>query len=557
LSEKKLFVRKATGLVREIGPLTAILIVMCNTVGLGWQKRAFQWTAPAIVPENTYVAGVPPIVMSFILVGIVVLLTVWTFAILGAAMPRSGGGYVYISRIISPPVGFLATWVEFFSIAVSYGQIGVAVFEAILIYTRISGLSAAALASTEVLFLGGVVLVVIFAVVASFGVRLTGALLNVIFWIPAALTIVIYGVMLTASPQSVTAGVQALSSVTPDFVVQKALGAGMATSFKGNYWDAVNITNLGAYWAYIGFAASTFVAGEIKEASKTLPRTLFTANFFIIILYISMSLLAFRAASSVGLVHTAQGDFSFFSAYAFLSYPNQLGSLGINLPQAWSPNMAGFAAIGGGMSWITLLIPMFAALWVMNDIPPFILTSSRILFAMAFDRVLPESLANVNERLHSPVNAVIATMVVAFIGCFAESDILVKYLGSSNIIAAYINSGGAVLATDIWDTIFFLFSALAGAMFIFRKKTKAIYDASAYKPKLAGFPAIAVIGILATIGNIWLIYADFQASATFYEAWYLTLLLLVVGGLLYWYYHMRGSRKGVDYSTIYAQIPPE
>jgi amino acid transporter len=362
--------------------------------------------------------------------------------------------------------------------------------------------------------------------------------------------------MLTASPQSVSAGVQALSAVTPDFVVQKALGAGMATSFKGGYWDAVNITNLGAYWAYIGFAASTFVAGEIKEASKTLPRTLFTANFVIIVLYISMTLLAYRAASSVGLVHTPQGDFSFFSAYAFLSYPNQLSSLGINLPQAWSPNMAGFAAIGGGMSWLTLLIPMFAALWVMNDIPPFILTSSRILFAMAFDRVLPESLANVNERLHSPVNAVIATMVVAFIGVFSESDILVKYL-PGNIITAYISSGGAVVATDIWDTIFFLFSALAGAMFIFRKKTRAIYEASAYKPKLAGFPAIAVIGILATIANIWLIYADFQASATWMEAWYLTIILFVVGGLLYWFYHMRGSRKGVDYSTIYAQIPPE
>lgn len=219
--------------------------------------------------------------------------------------------------------------------------------------------------------------------------------------------------------------------------------------------------------------------------------------------------------------------------------------------------MAGFAAIGGGMQWLTLLIPMFAALWVMNDIPPFILTASRILFAMAFDRVLPESLASVNERLHSPINAVIATMLVAFIGVFAESDILVKYLGSSNLLATYINSGGAVVATDIWDTTFFLFSALAGAMFIFRKKTRAIYDASAYKPKLAGLPAIAVIGILATIGNIWLMYADFQASATWMEAWYFTVFLLVIGGLIYWYYHMKGSRKGVDYSTIYAQIPPE
>ncbi len=560
MSEKKLFARRATGLVREIGPLLAIIIVMANVVGLGWQKRAFQFTGPAIVPENTYVLGLPPIGMSFILVGIVVLLTVWTFAILGAAMPRSGGGYVYISRILSPPVGFLASWLEYFSIAVSYGLIAVAVFEAVLIYARIAGLAPAlvgALSSAESLFLGGVVLTIIFAVIASFGVRLTGALLQVIFWVPAVITFVIYGLMLTATPQAVTAGIQAISGMTPDVITQKALDLGMATAFKGNYWDAVNIAGLGAYWAYIGFAASTFVAGEIKEASKTLPRTLFYANGVIILLYISMSVLVYRAASSVGMIQTPQGDFSFFSAYAYLSYGGSglLSQAGVALPPAWSPNIAGFAAIGGGMGWITLLIPLFSALWVMNDIPPFILTSSRVLFAMAFDRVLPEKLAEVNERLHSPTNAVLATMFVAFIGVFAESDILVKYLGADNIIAGYINSGGAVLATDIWDTIFFLFAALAGALFIFRKR--AIYEASAYKPKLAGLPAVTVIGVLAVIGNIWLMYADFQASAAWSEAWYFTLFLIVVGALIYFFYHSKGSRRGVDYSTIYAQIPPE
>jgi amino acid transporter len=559
MAEQKLFVRKATGLVREIGPLTAVIIVMANVVGLGWQKRAFQFTGPAIVPESQYVLGLPPIAMAFILVGIVVLLTVWVFAILGAAMPRSGGGYVYISRILSPPVGFVASWMEYFSIAVSYGLIGTAVFEAILIYAQLAGLPGgfvSAIGSNEALFIGGVIIVVIFAGFAALGTRMAGRMLQVIFWIPAVITLVIYGVMLGATTPAVEAGIQTVGQASAGSVVQKALDLGMATAFTGGYWDSVNVAVLGAYWAYIGFAASTFVAGEIKEATRTLPRTLFMANGIIVLLYITMSLLGYRVASLAG--RTPDGNFSFFSAYAYLSYSGCDGctaALG-SLPRAWTPNMAGFAAIGMGLSALVFLIPLFAALWVANDIPPFILTSSRILFAMAFDRVLPERLAAVNERWHSPTNAVIVTMLVAFVGNAAEADIFPKYLGGDNILSKYINSGGGVVATDIWDTIFFLLASLAGLFFIYRRRE--IYEASAYKPKIGGMPAIVVVGLLATLANVWLMWAEFQAYGTAaLEPWIFTLFLIVTGAIVYGWYKSRGSRVGVDYSTIYAQIPPE
>jgi len=100
MSEKKLFARKATGLVREIGMLTAVIIILCNVMGLGWQKRIFQFTGKAPLPENLWVAGIPPMVMAFILGGIIILLSVFAFSILIAAMPRSGGGYVVISRMV-------------------------------------------------------------------------------------------------------------------------------------------------------------------------------------------------------------------------------------------------------------------------------------------------------------------------------------------------------------------------------------------------------------------------------------------------------------------------
>jgi len=553
-AEKKVFVRKATGLVREIGFVTAVLVVICNVVGLGWQKRAFQFTGPAPVPETTYVLGLAPITMSFILVGIVVLFTVFVFAILGAAMPRSGGGYIWISRLIHPFVGFVGSMVEYWSIAVSFGLIGTAVFEAVLIYGSVGGVSPdlmAFMGQPLFLFLGGIFFVVLFAVIACLGVALAGRLLQIMFWIPLAITVLLYGALMAATPATMEAGLMAITGHDATYYTKIALDQGMATAFTGSYWDAHNVAVLGSYWAYIGFAASTFVAGEIKEASKTLPRTLFLANGFIILLYITMSYLAVRACMMVGQV----GDWTFFNAYAYLSYA---GERPPEIPKAWMPVVAAFSAKGMGWDWLLALIPIFAAFWVANDIPPFILTASRLLFAMSFDRVVPESLAAVNERFHSPINAIIATMLVAFIGNAAESDIFPAFLGADHVLSRYINSGSGVAATDIWDTMFFLLAAIAGLFFVFRKKGKEIYERSAYKPRSIG--VVAVIALIAVVGNIWLSYAEFSAAAMLYpiETWLLTLYVIIVGALVYLYYkYAVGKRAGVDYTTVYAEVPPE
>lgn len=567
MSEKKVFVRKATGLVREIGFLTAILICVCNMVGLGWQKRLFQFTGPRIVPENEFVLGLPPMVMAFILVGVVVLFTVWALSILGASMPRSGGGYVYISRILHPSIGYVASWLEYFSIAVSYGLIGTAVFEAITIYAWMAGWGTS-WATPEVLLVGGMAIVALFAIVTCFGVRMTGRLLHLMFWIPAIITVILYGLLLVATPEALNSGIQSLAGGTTaaQFTNQALAGfpaatpavAGMALSTVP-YWDAVSYACLGAFWAYIGFGAATFVAGEIKEAAKELPKQLFVANGFVILLYITISFLVARAAMMVGQV----GNFSFYSSYSWLSYgaggAGRAWLTGIDVGRAWMPNIAGFVAQGIGQGWFLALIPIFAALWVANDIPPFILTSSRIIFAMAFDRVLPEKLAEVNERWHTPVYAVIVTMIVAFIGNFAESDVFSGWLGSDHIIYKFLNPDGGVAATDIWDALFFLFCAVAAMIFVFRRKD--IYERSPFK---AGGPMmVTLIGTIATAANIWFLWQVVRGwpwdypDGMAWTAWVWTLIIIILSLLVYYYYRSKGKRAGVDYSTIYAEIPPE
>src|SRR5438552_11177388 len=75
---------------------------------------------------------------------------------------------------------------------------------------------------------------------------------------------------------------------------------------------------------------------------------------------------------------------------------------------------------------------------------------------MSFDRVLPAPLANVNDRFHSPINAVIIVGIVALLGCFSESTILdpggTLNPGNNAAIAAILGSGGGVQITDFYDS---------------------------------------------------------------------------------------------------------
>jgi len=278
--EKKLFTRKATGLVREIGVGTAVLIAIANVVGLGWQKRVFQATGWAPVGESTFLFGIHPVVMAFAVTGIIILVSLYCFSMLSAAMPRSGGGYIFISRILNPALGFVATWLQFMAVAVSYGLIAVATMEAVWLFAGLAGVTLPGWLTSPVgLFLWGVLILVIFSGIAFYGIKLTGRLLQWLFWIPAFILVIVYILFIVATPGTMEAGVQSLFGSNASAYTQAAIDQGMADTAAGNtYWGAVGTAMLAAYWAYIGYAAASFVAGEVKEAHKSLPKAMFTSG---------------------------------------------------------------------------------------------------------------------------------------------------------------------------------------------------------------------------------------------------------------------------------------
>jgi basic amino acid/polyamine antiporter, APA family len=96
-----LFARQATGLVRE-GNSRSVLIYNINFVSIGLMLVFALIMIPAFYPganvEGTFIA-------SFI----VVIPTSLIYAMLAAAMPRSGGDYVYVSRILGPSWGMMSS----------------------------------------------------------------------------------------------------------------------------------------------------------------------------------------------------------------------------------------------------------------------------------------------------------------------------------------------------------------------------------------------------------------------------------------------------------------
>ncbi len=575
MSQKKLFVRKATGLVREIGPLTAMIIILANVMGLGWQKRVFQFTGAAPLPENLWVAGIPPMVMAFLIGGIIIILSVLSFSILIAAMPRSGGGYVVISRLVSPIWAFVGSWFEFLSIAWSFGIIAVAVFEGIyFVFGPVVGVTAAGV-NDVFLFGGGLLLVILFTAIGALGVRMAGYLLQVMFWIPAALTVYVLYLLGTsvANPTALQAGITALgqangiAGVTADTYVKGALAQGLDAANVGNYWSAVSTAMIGAYFAYIGYAASTFVAGEVKEANKSLPKVLLLSSVIIMVAYMTVSSFGAFATSALARTTLPNGNtWSFFEAYSYLSYGGgNLAKAGVPAIKAWTTTVAAMTGIGLGLSSLNWLLFIFGVLWVANDIPPFILTASRILFAMAFDRVLPGSLANVNERFHSPVNATIVTGVFGLLGAFSESGVISTggTWSPGGTVGGYLNGvfSIGVASTDLFDATFFTLFALALILLPYRKKQ--IYDTAPFKiGGKAGMVTIGVLGLGANLVLDWMILTAPQDSynilAPTSDNWFaigFTVVLGLIGALMYAYY--KYGKKDVDYSTIFAEIPPE
>lgn len=537
MAEEKVFARKASGLVRGLSLLDA--------VGVGFMNQGLtpsMWVMISL-GLSVYAGGnlIVATILSAVLCGIGFSL-VW--GVLGGSMPRSGGEYIYNSRIISPLIGIAESfgnafvWIMWIYVLAPW-----TIDPGLVMVCQFLNLPALAdLFSTPLgLFLGASMVNLLGLLFVVFGVKVFAQAQKVVMGLGILGTVVILLVFTFTSRAEFT---QAWNSVAAQYDsldyqgFLQAARAAMAEEGKTlpttwNWFDTLGVMVAGS-WLFAYSYCITFIAGEVKRPD----RSIILGNLFAILIPAFFMLwLAIVLYRTVG--------FEFLSATAFVD--EWLGGelAGYTLP--WSPHFVGLAAILTRSPILLFLMAFSFVLFTLWWVALSYLAFPRILFAWGMDRMGPRWFTDINPRWATPVKNHLLCFVLGEIG------ILLYTLWQEQM------SGLSVTGMEIVSV--FGVTAVAATIFPFVKKVRHIWEASPYRRwRVLGIPAVTFGGIvnliyLAILFVFFVIMPDLEGLTTGSLIFY-----LVIWGLgIAWYYFWkaRNRRVGIDVSMAYGELPPE
>jgi len=530
-----LFLRKATGLVREVGPFTAMALGLTHTIGGGINRLMIEGS------YNNPGASMP---LAFAITAIPTIFTAICYTLLSISMPRTGGDYIYITRAVNPIIGFLSTWGFWFTEVLS---LGIICFYDIPLWGQCLQIAGVATGNTgwvdlgttlstdlTVMFLGSFVLLIIFAVTAFLGMRIYGWIVNALLIIPAIGSFATIGLLVSTTPAKAPTlwnqtygagtyeGIQAIADANTGHAAYPIAPFSMDATLKGG---------IAAIWAYIGFTAAAYVGGEVKNPSRSMIIAIVLSAVLIITYYIAVS----------ALVYHVFGDF--IPTYCFV-HKNFQSDLKTLLPTAVPPrSLPTFAAaLSPGNAALQFFVAITAAIWLMNDIPAFFVVCTRLVFAWSFDRFFPETFAAVDERFHTPYWAVTLTLIGSIFG------LILSWISEKGLPGAYI----AAMDTTMLYQITVTFACVAAALTPYVRKD--LYE-KGLKFEIAGLPVLTICGVIGFLFNFWfwLVAATWLSMTTsmLLQSFWMALGLAIFIG-----YYIVNIRKGIDVKTIYAEVPP-
>jgi APA family basic amino acid/polyamine antiporter len=263
-SGNKVFLRDATGLTRQISGWDAFL---GNILAMGIAYFfVFEFFATLLFPG----VDLPVTVLVTLIPGVVVALLYYLFTV---AMPRTGGDYVWTSRILTPSVGFMTnlvltfTWMTSLAVAVAWGiSYGVVPMTAALgIINKNPGLLSLAgtLGSTNVSFALSVVLIVAFIAPLLAGTRVAFGVMWTMFALSLAGALVTVAAFYSAPQATFASNFNALSGMNYNAAISNAalpLGFTLAATLTGSIFTMTN---------FLGFFSSAYFSGEMKRVARS------------------------------------------------------------------------------------------------------------------------------------------------------------------------------------------------------------------------------------------------------------------------------------------------
>ena len=356
--------------------------------------------------------------MVWIAGGIVSLFGALSVAELGAAMPRAGGQYVYLSEAYGPVWGYLYGWSAVAVInTASIAAVGVAFSEYLRFFFPITDVSIKGIA---------VATIVLLTIINILDVK-SGARFQNVFTISklgAIFVIIILGLVMEGGSN------QNLSPFFSDQSFTELVGP-------------LGLAMVSVLWTFDGWIFITYVAGEVKNPGRNIPLSLIFCMLIVVTIYLLLNYV---------LIYT-------------------LGFTGMNGSDLVVSDAASVFLGNKGAAIVTLII-LISLIGANNG---FVLTSARINYAMAKDKLFFYQASQIHPRFKSPSNALIIQCVWAS---------LLTFTGTFNQLITYI-----IFASWIF------YGMSAGAVIILRNKKPDME-----RPyKTPAYPWIPIIFILFAI----------------------------------------------------------
>jgi APA family basic amino acid/polyamine antiporter len=512
------FVRNATGLVRELSSFDAFNLVFSAVlvpVGIT-QMLSF---APTFWPNAN-------ILLSFLFSLPLVLCFGMVYLYFTVAMPRSGGDYVWVSRVLGPGVGFFANFALTF-VFTTWISFNFTTMLTLLLPSLgyVAGFSWSPAPLTQ--FLIASALTVIFASLMLLGARRVARYMAFAFavvWL--GMLIFIVGLAFT-SHAAFGSNFAAHTGMTLSQVTATAKKAGFNFA-AGVDWAGTLFAMIYAFQVFTGFQWTGYFAGEIKNVRRTVVTSIIGSLVVSALLYVGITALVYNTYG----VQT-------FGSMAFLGFNTA------NSPLPFAPYLPSLAMFLNLPSFLRVFIAVAFVLSVLWWTPTGFLIATRNLFAWSFDRLAPAGVANVNERLHTPV---VATIIVA---------VWVEVLNYLNIY-----QGLSALLINVIAVMGVAFICVALAAIVMPYLRPSIFDAAPkmVKARLAGIPVLTIVGVVMLLSWAFVLYVAFATTA-FGQVSLKSMLeafAIPLAGLVYYIIvRIIRSSQGIQLRATFQEIPPE
>jgi APA family basic amino acid/polyamine antiporter len=383
----------AASLDRRMGPFDAAAIIVSNVIGGG-----ILFTPPQVA---ALVPGALLFLSTWATGGLLAFAGAMAYAELAALRPRAGGEYVYLREAYGSAASFLSGWTSFvagFSGAIATSAVVLTFYLGRFIPAAANGtpfFTLPLLPGTLALSFSPQTIVAVAAIAG-------------LAWIHRR------GIGPGRLVGNVLAAFKTLALVV--FVALGfAIGAGDARHLSGG--SPVSGTGwllalIPVMFTYSGWNAATYVAEEIREPGRNVPRALALGTSAVIVLYLALNAL-----------------------YLFVFPIADLAQVKGNVLEVVGDRLLGGSA--GSIMGIVGLVSLLASISAMT------LAGPRVYFAMARDGVFVPSAGRIHARYRTPSVAIVAQAVwSSLLVLSAKADALVNYTGFSIVLF----SGVAVVA---------------------------------------------------------------------------------------------------------------